>query len=94
MHTFDVIIRPIVTEKTTSAADEGRYAFQVSKRANKLQVKEAVERSYKVKVADVNIMNMPAKPRRFGRFIADKAGWKKAIVTLAGNDRITLFEGV
>ena len=94
MHTFDVIIRPIVTEKTTGAADMGRYAFQVRKRANKMQVKEAVERSYKVKVADVNIMNMPAKPRKFGRHVANKPGWKKAIVTLAGNDRITLFEGV
>ncbi|MCA1553071.1 MAG: 50S ribosomal protein L23, partial [Chloroflexi bacterium] len=57
MHTFDVIVRPIVTEKTTGAADSGRYAFQVHKRANKLQVKEAVERAYKVRVSTVNIMN-------------------------------------
>lgn len=94
MHTFDVIIRPIVTEKTTDAADNGRYAFEVHKKANKLQVKEAVERAYKVKVAEVNIMNMPPKPRRFGRYLTQKPGWKKAIVTLAGDDRITLFEGV
>ena len=94
MHTFDVIIRPIVTEKTTDAADRGRYAFQVQKAANKLQVKEAVERAYKVRVADVNIMNMPAKPRRFGRYPTVKPGWKKAVVTLVEGDRITLFEGV
>ena len=94
MHTFDVIIRPVITEKTTDSADEGRYAFEVHKRANKILVKEAVERAYKVKVATVNIINMPAKPRRFGRHVTQKPGWKKAVVTLAGNDRITLFEGV
>ena len=94
MHTFDVIVRPIVTEKTTDAADKGRYAFQVHKRANKLLIKEAVERAFKVRVAEVNIINVPAKPRRFGRFPTTKPGWKKAIVTLAEGDRITLFEGV
>ncbi len=94
MHTFDVIIRPIVTEKTTRQSDSGRYAFEVSKRANKLQVKEAVEAAYKVRVAEVNVLNVPAKPRRFGRHVTVKPGWKKAIVTLEGEDRITLFEGV
>ena len=94
MHTFDVIIRPIVTEKTTETADMGRYAFQVHRRANKAQVKEAVERAYKVRVAQVNVINVPAKARRFGRYVSEKAAWKKAIVTLAGGDRITLFEGV
>ena len=94
MHTFDVILRPIITEKTSDGTDNGRYAFEVSTKANKHQIKEAVERAYKVKVADVNVMNMPSKPRRFGRFVTQKAGWKKAIVTLEGTDRITLFEGV
>ena len=94
MHTFDVIIRPLITEKTAAFGNIGRYAFEVSKRANKMQVKDAVESAYKVTVADVNIMNMPAKPRRFGRHITFKPGWKKAIVTLAGTDRITLLEGV
>lgn len=94
MHTFDVIIRPVVTEKTTDGADMGRYAFRVHKRANKVQVKEAVERAYKVRVAQVNIINVPAKARRFGRNISEKPAWKKAIVTLAGGDRITLYEGV
>ncbi len=94
MHTFDVIIRPVVTEKTTKSADMGRYAFEVSRRANKAQVKDAVEAAYKVRVAQVNIINMPAKARRVGRNITEKPAWKKAIVTLAGGDRITLFEGV
>ena len=94
MHTFDVIIRPIVTEKTTDSAEMWRYAFAVHRRANKAQVKEAVEQVYKVRVAQVNMINMPAKARRFGRYISEKPAWKKAIVTLAGGDRITLFEGV
>lgn len=94
MHTYDVIIRPIVTEKTTASAEMGRYAFAVSRRANKLQVKEAVESAYKVRVAQVAIINMPAKARRVGRSLTEKPAWKKAIVTLAGGDRITLFEGV
>ena len=94
MHTFDVIIRPIVTEKTTDTADMGRYAFEVHKRANKVQIKEAVERAYKVSVAQVNVIIVPAKARRYGRRITEKPSWKKAIVALAGSDRITLFEGV
>ncbi len=94
MHTFDVIVRPVITEKTSEGTDQGRYAFEVHKRASKMQIKEAVERAYKVKVAEVNVLNMPPKPRRFGRHLTQKAGWKKAIVTLEGNDRITLFEGV
>lgn len=94
MHIFDTIIRPVVTEKTTDQADGGRYAFEVNRRANKMQIKQAVEAAYKVRVAEVNIINVPAKPRRYGRFVTTKPGWKKAIVTLAGTDRITLFEGV
>jgi large subunit ribosomal protein L23 len=98
MHTFDVIIRPISTEKVTDQAGMGKYSFQVHKRANKLQIKQAVEAAYKVKVVDVNVINMPGKPRRVAtrrvRHEFTSPTWKKAIVTLVEGQSITLFEGV
>ena len=96
MHKFDVILRPITTEKTNAEADNGRYTFQVDVRANKLQVKAAVEAAFKVKVMDVNILRVQGKLRRSGRRgqFHQLPEWKKAVVTLAAGNRITLFEGV
>ncbi|GIV78729.1 50S ribosomal protein L23 [Litorilinea aerophila] len=96
MHVYEVIRRPIITEKSMIAAeDENKYVFEVDMRANKLQVKDAVEVAFGVTVEDVRIAVMPAKTRRRGRRVMiRKPKWKKAIVTLAPGESIQLFEGV
>jgi large subunit ribosomal protein L23 len=95
MHIYEVLRRPVITEKSVNASDIGQYAFEVDMRANKLLVKDAVETAFNVTVDDVNIMVMPAKTARRGRRVAiRKPKWKKAIVTLAPGDTIQLFEGV
>jgi large subunit ribosomal protein L23 len=96
MHVYDVIRRPIVTEKTNAQAEElKQYSFEVDKRANKLQVKDAVETAFSVKVLDVNIVNIPPKKGHYGRLlVVKKPGFKKAVVTLAPGSSIQFFEGV
>jgi large subunit ribosomal protein L23 len=95
MHVYEVIKRPIDTEKTRYQAEDGKYTFEVDRRANKYQVKEAVEGIFDVEVLFVNIVNMPAKRGRYGRrIVTRKPAWKKAIVTLAPGERIDIFEGV
>lgn len=95
MHVYDVLIRPVVTEKSYTVAEGGQYVFEVDMRANKMQVKSAVETAFNVTVYDVNTMIMPAKINRRGsRELVRQAKWKKAIVTLKPGDRIQLFEGV
>lgn len=95
MHVYEVIKRPIDTEKTRYQAEDGKYTFEVDRRAKKQQVKEAVEQIFDVEVLSVNTMNMPAKRGRYGRrMVTRKPAWKKAIVTLAPGERIDIFEGV
>lgn len=97
MHPFEIIRRPIITEKSNFQADIlGQYSFAVDRRANKIQIKAAVERVFAVEVHDVRVMNMPAKRvRRYGRRdVVRRSGWKKAIVTLKPGHRIEFFEGV
>lgn len=97
IHWRDIIRRPVVTEKSNFMADElNQYAFVVDSRANKHQIKQAVELAWPdVEVEKVRIVNMPAKrARRLRRVTIRKAGWKKAIITLAPGDNIDLFEGV
>ena len=95
MHLYEVLKRPITTEKSNKLKDEMRkYAFQVDLRANKSQIKEAVETAFNVQVLDVNVMRMSRKRRHFGRRVSYKPMWKKAIVTIPANQRIDLFEGV
>lgn len=95
MHLYDVLIRPIVTEKTVNNTDLGQYAFEVDSRANKMLIKDAVEAAFRVTVLDVNVLVMPAKINRRGkREIVRHSKWKKAVVTLKSGDRIQLFEGV
>ena len=94
MNVYQVLRRPIVTEKSNIQADElNQYTFEVDRRANKLQVKEAVEKIFGVRVERVNIMIVPGKTRRWGRRVIRKPAWKKAIVTLAPGDRIDLIGG-
>ena len=94
LHPYDVLRRPLITEKGTLLAESGKYAFQVATSANKLQIKEAVERAFDVHVVKVNVMNMPGKQRRVGRSVGMTSEWKKAIVTLAEGERIEFFQGV
>jgi len=98
MHIYEVLKRPVVTEKSVYGNEDlalKRYAFEVDMRANKLLVKDAVETAFNVTVNRVHVMIMPIKTARRGRRIAiRKPKWKKAIVTLAPGDSIQLFEGV
>ena len=94
MHTLDILRRPLITEKSTEMHDQGRYAFEVYRRATKLQVKRAVETAFGVTVVKVNTMNVRGKRKRYGPRTSAQKSWKKAIVTLASGDNITIFEGV
>ena len=94
MHLYEVLRRPLITEKNTILQAQGKYAFEVAGEANKLQVKQAVETAFKVKVTGVNVMTVPGKTRRIGRRQVLTPSWKKAIVTLKTGDKIELFEGV
>lgn len=97
MHWREIIRRPVITEKSNfMAAELNQYTFAVDPKANKLQVKEAVELAWPdVSVDKVRISNMPPKrARRWRRTTIRKPKWKKAIVTLSTGDRIDLFEGV
>lgn len=95
MHTYEIIKRPIDTEKTRSQTEEAKYTFEVDRRANKHQVKEAVEQIFDVEVLSVNIVNMPAKRGRYGRRTVTRVpAWKKAVVTLTPGTRIDIFEGL
>jgi large subunit ribosomal protein L23 len=95
MHVYDVLKRPIVTEKSTAQGELGQYSFEVDKRANRMQIKDAVETAFDVKVTDVRIINIPARMGRHGRnVIIKRSAWKKAVVTLAPGSTIQFFEGV
>ncbi|MCW5852704.1 MAG: 50S ribosomal protein L23 [Anaerolineae bacterium] len=93
MHIYEVLRRPIITEKGTLMAENNQYAFEVAMDANKVMVKEAVEKRFGVNVLRVNVMRMPGKTRRFGRRVSTTPSWKKAIVTLAPGQTIEVFEG-
>jgi large subunit ribosomal protein L23 len=94
---YAVILRPLVTEKSTALAGANKYIFEVDFRANKPQIKEAVEKAFEVTVTGVNVLVMKGKRhggRRYGRRMTQAPDWKKAVVTLAPDDHIELFEGV
>ncbi|HEU5329071.1 MAG: 50S ribosomal protein L23 [Thermomicrobiales bacterium] len=88
----DVLIRPLITEKSTRLIEAGQYTFEVHREANKIQIREAVEKTFNVKVRAVNTLNMPRKTRRRGRVIGTVPGWKKAVVTLQEGQTIDIFE--
>ena len=94
MHLYEILRRPLITEKSATLQAQGKYAFEVAGRANKVQIKEAVEKAFKVKVTAVNVMTAPGKERRVGRRVVMTPSWKKAIVTLKSGDKIELFESV
>ena len=94
MDSFDVIRRPVISEKSTELHDSGRYTFEVATKATKPQIKYAVEQAFDVKVVSVNTMTLRSKRKRYGPRVAVGKKWKKAIVTLAAGESITVFEGV
>jgi large subunit ribosomal protein L23 len=93
MHLYEVLRRPLITEKYTALQAAGKYVFEVAWEATKPQVKEAVEKAFKVKVTAVNVMIVPGKRRSFGRRKVTGRTWKKMVVTLKQGDKIELFEG-
>jgi large subunit ribosomal protein L23 len=95
LHAYGIILRPLITEKAQAMAQNlNKYAFEVDKRANKMQIKEAVEVAFSVNVTTVNTCLMKGKSRRYGRAVTKQPDWKKAFVTLAAGEKIELFEGV
>lgn len=94
MHPMEVLRRPVVTEKSTLLLGLNKYVFEVAKDANKIQVKEAVEKAFDVHVRAVNVATVRGKMRRMGRNMGRNPDWKKAVVTLRAGERIAFFEGV
>ncbi|WP_018131282.1 50S ribosomal protein L23 [Effusibacillus pohliae] len=90
----DIIKRPVITERSTELMEANKYTFEVDLKANKTEIKKAIEDIFGVKVAKVNTMRVPAKQKRVGRFVGKTSEWKKAIVTLTEDSKpISLFEG-
>ena len=94
MNIHQVLIRPTITEKSTLLQESGKYTFQVAPRANKMEVKEAVEKNFGVTVLDVNITKLHGKVKRYGPRLSKQPDQKKAVVTLKPGDRINLIEGL
>jgi large subunit ribosomal protein L23 len=92
---YDVIIRPIVTETSMMGMEEKKYTFEVDKRANKTEIKAAIEEIFGVKVEKINTLNVKGKPKRQGRFLGKTADWKKAVIKLSADSKeIEFFEGM
>jgi len=89
---YEVLIKPIITEKSSSLMAEGKYTFRVMKAANKIEIKHAVEAIFKVDVTDVRTMNMPGKLKRQGKTQGMTPAWKKAIVTLKSGQSLPIFD--
>jgi large subunit ribosomal protein L23 len=93
VHASQVILAPVVSEKSYQQTPDGKYTFKVHQDAHKTQVRQAVEELFDVKVVRVNIVKVQAKPKRRGLFKGTRPGWKKAYVQLRAGDRIEFFEG-
>ncbi|MCL0102185.1 50S ribosomal protein L23 [Dehalococcoidia bacterium] len=91
MSLYNVVRRPLITEKSTALSEEGKYVFEVSDDATKARIKEAVELAFSVNVVKVNVMGVKGKVKRFGRRPKPLKSWKKAVVTLKQGDKIELF---
>jgi large subunit ribosomal protein L23 len=94
LHARDVLIAPVVSEKSYNQIDQQRYTFKVHKDAHRLQVRQAVEEVFGVHVVRVNMAKVPSKPKRRGMQKGRKPGWKKAIVQLRPGETIEIFGGV
>jgi large subunit ribosomal protein L23 len=94
MNIHQVLVKPTITEKSTLLQESGKYTFQIAPKANKVEVKEAVEKSFAVSVVDVNITKIHGKQKRYGPRSSKQPDVKKAVVTLAQGDRINIIEGL
>ena len=94
MNIHQVLVKPTITEKSTLLQESGRYTFQVAPKANKAQVKEAVEKIFNVTVLGVNITKLHGKRKRYGARVKKMPDIKKAVITLKPGDRISLIEGL
>jgi len=95
MNVYDVVRRPVLTEKNTRLMErQNQYTFEVARNANKAQIQEAIETAFGVRVLKVRTSIVPGKPRRRGRTVGSSKPWKKAVVTLAPGDRIDIFQGI
>ena len=95
MNARDIIIAPVITEKSVSVLGEKKYTFRVADGANKIEIAKAVEEIFGVKVAKVNTISMKGKKRRMGRFEGYTSDWKKAVVTLTADSKtIEFFDGL
>jgi large subunit ribosomal protein L23 len=91
----DIIKRPLITEKTNIQKEtSNQFTFEVDRQANRVEIKRAIEKIFKVNVASVRTMQVKGKKKRRGRIIGKRRDWKKAIVTLKPGERIEFFEGV
>jgi len=93
MHASQVILAPIVSEKSYHGTTRGSYTFRVHQDAHKTQIRQAVEELFSVKVERVNVIKVQPKPKRRGAFKGTRPGWKKAVVQLRAGDTIEIFEG-
>ena len=93
MEARDILVRPLITERTTQLMAEGKYVFVVAKAANKIEIAKAVAEVFKVKVAKDNTVNVTGKKKRMGRTEGKRPDYKKAIVKLAPGETIEFFEG-
>ncbi len=93
MDARQVLIAPVVSEKSYSLIEDNKYSFRVHEKAHKTQVRQAVEQLFDVKVENVNILKVQAKPKRRGMTKGTRPGWKKAIVQLREGESIEIFEG-
>ena len=95
MNARDVILAPVITEKSVAAMSDKKYTFRVANGANKIEIAKAVEEIFGVKVAKVNTISMKGKKRRMGRFEGYTSDWKKAVVTLTADSKtIEFFDGL
>lgn len=95
MNHYEIIKRPLVTEKTTAQKEgDNQITFEVDRRANRVEIRKAVERIFDVHVSDVRTMQVKGKVKQRGRIVGKRKDWKKAIVKLMPGERIEFFEGV
>ncbi len=93
LHPNEVLLAPVVSEKSYGQIHQNKYTFKVHQDAHKTQVRQAVEELFDVKVVNVNILKVQSKPKRRGLYRGTRPGWKKAIVQLRAGDTIEIFEG-
>ena len=93
LHSGQVLLRPVISEKSYEQITQNRYTFRVHKDAHKTQIRQAVEQLFEVHVERVNVVKVQSKPKRRGMFRGSRPGWKKAIVQVRKGDTIEIFEG-